>query len=313
MLTRTKANWQLKESAVTPENLFLNRRSLLAGMAAAATVGTLLPQTSRAATYPVPKNPAYQPDIAITPEDLATTYTNYYEFGSSKNIWRKAQKLTISPWEVEITGEVDNPMTVDFSEIENSMPLEERIYRHRCVEAWSMVVPYSGFELSHLVKQVQPNANAKYVVFETFVNRKEATGQSASWYPWPYLDGITIEEAMHPLTFMATGLYGKPLPKQNGAPWRLALPWKYGFKHVKGLKRIVFTSERPVGFWEQLQAREYGFWANVNPEYDHPRWTQATERQLATGERVPTLLYNGYAEEVAGLYAGMPQDRTLFY
>jgi len=213
---------------------------------------------------------------------------------------------------VAIDGQVEQPFEIGIDDLLAKMPLEERLYRHRCVETWAMAVPWSGFALRHLVDLARPLSSARYLRLESFHDPEGADGQRADWYPWPYIEGLTIEEATHDLAFMVTGIYGKPLPKQNGAPLRIALPWKYGFKSGKGLVRITFTDERPVSFWEELQASEYGFWANVNPEVPHPRWSQAYEEMLGTGERRPTLLYNGYAEEVAGLYSAMPQDRSLF-
>ena len=192
------------------------------------------------------------------------------------------------------------------------MPLEERVYRLRCVEAWSMVVPWSGFPLSALVKLAEPLSTAKYVRMETFMDPDNAKGQKQHWYPWPYIEGLSIEEAMNDLAFIATGIYGKPMPRQNGAPLRLAVPWKYGFKSTKSIVRLTFTSERPVSFWEELQASEYGFWANVNPEVPHARWSQSSEQPLGGGgKRIPTLLYNGYGEQVADLYKGMQGERLF--
>jgi sulfoxide reductase catalytic subunit YedY len=318
MLIRSKRSWELPESLATPEAVYLNRRQWLKGAAGLAGA-TLLPAAAlaeeadpSAPLYPVPRNEAYTLDRDLTPEDLATTYNNYYEFGSFKSIWREAQALPIRPWTVTIGGMVEQPMEIGIDDLLAKMPLEERLYRHRCVETWSMAVPWSGFALRHLVALAKPLAGAKYVKLVSFQNPEVADGQRADWYPWPYVEGLTIEEAMHDLAFMATGLYGKPLPKQNGAPLRIALPWKYGFKSNKGIVLIEFTDQQPRSFWEDLQGSEYGFWANVNPEVPHPRWSQAMEEMLGTGERRPTLLYNGYAEEVAGLYAHLPQDRTLF-
>lgn len=318
MLVRVKRSWELPESLATPEAVYLNRRQLLAGAALAAGAALLAPRAKAeegdpsAPLYPVKRNEAYTLDREITDEEQATTYNNYYEFGSFKSIWREAEALPIRPWTVAIDGLVEQPMEIGIDDLLAKMPLEERLYRHRCVEAWAMAVPWSGFAMRHLVALAKPLSGAKYVRLESFQNPDVADGQRADWYPWPYIEGITIEEATHDLAFMVTGIYGKPVPKQNGAPLRIALPWKYGFKSGKGLVRITFTDERPVSFWEELQASEYGFWANVNPEVPHPRWSQATEELLGTGERVPTQLYNGYATEVAGLYSQMPQDRSLF-
>jgi sulfoxide reductase catalytic subunit YedY len=251
----------------------------------------------------------YRLDRPITGEELATTYNNFYEFGSSKNIWREAQDLPIRPWTVAIGGQVEEPFEIGIDELLARMPLEERLYRHRCVEAWSMAVPWSGFALAELVKLAKPLGSAKYVKMVTLEDADVMSGQRAGWYPWPYVEGLTIAEATNELAFIATGLYGKPMPKQNGAPLRLAVPWKYGFKSIKSIVAFEFTEQRPVSFWEEIQASEYGFWANVNPEVPHPRWSQASERVLGLDEKVPTQLFNGYGEFVADLYAGMEGER----
>jgi sulfoxide reductase catalytic subunit YedY len=245
----------------------------------------------------------------VTDAEYATTYNNYYEFGSSKNIWQKAQALPIRPWMVTIDGMVEKEMQIGVDELLAKMPLEERLYRHRCVEAWSMAVPWSGFQLSALVDLARPLGSAKYLRMETFHDPDNARGQAASWYPWPYIEGLTLAEARNELAFIATGLYGKVMPKQNGAPLRLAAPWKYGFKSTKGIVRFSFTDQRPKTFWETVGPREYGFWANVNPEVPHPRWSQASERVLGTDGRVETQLFNGYGEFVADLYTGMENER----
>jgi sulfoxide reductase catalytic subunit YedY len=316
-----KRAWDLPESAVTPEHVFLNRRQILAGFGLAAASGiaggSLFSRAAHAADdpsaslYPVARNDAYQVERAITPEKVSSTYNNFYEFGSHKQISSAAQALKIRPWEVKIDGLCDNPQTIGIDELLSKVQLEERVYRHRCVEAWAMTVPWSGFPLADLVKLAGPQVGAKYLRMETFFDPEVASGQRASWNPWPYVEGLTIEEATNELAFMATGIYGKPLAKQFGAPLRLAVPWKYGFKSIKSIVRFTFTDQRPVSFWEKIQAAEYGFWANVNPEVPHPRWSQATERLLATDERVPTRLYNGYGEQVAHLYKDM-EGEALF-
>ena len=257
------------------------------------------------------RNLRFRLDREISPEKEATTYNNYYEFGSSKNIWRKAQALPIRPWTIAIGGMVEKPFEIAIDDLLAKMPLEERLYRHRCVEAWSMTVPWGGFPMKALVDFARPLGSAKYVTLTSFHDPEVAAGQKASWYPWPYVEGLTIAEARNELAFIGTGLYGKPMPKQNGAPLRLVAPWKYGFKSTKGIVRFQFSEMRPVSFWEEIQPREYGFWANVNPEVPHPRWSQASERVLGTGERVPTQLYNGYGEFVAGLYTGLKGERLF--
>ena len=328
MLVRIKRGWELRERDATPESLYLNRRSLVRGLAA----GTILGATSgllaacdeapapsalaseadpSAALYPVQRNLRYKLDREITPERDATTYNNYYEFGSSKTIWKKAQALPIRPWTVTLDGLVEQPIEIGIDELLAKMPLEERLYRHRCVEAWSMAVPWSGFPLKALVDFARPLSGAQYVKMYTFLDPEVAPGQKTPWYPWPYLEGLSMAEATNELAFIATGIYGKPMPKQNGTPLRLAVPWKYGFKAIKGLVRFEFTAERPKSFWETIQGKEYGFWANVNPEVAHPRWSQATERVLGSDERVPTLLYNGYEEYVAELYKDLQNERLF--
>ena len=323
MLIKIKKSWELKESEVLSETTYANRRQILKtlglGGIAASTLATMGGRAFAAAEadpsaslYPVPRNEAYVGGRPLTPEKIATTYNNFYEFGSHKSISEAAQALKIRPWMVKIDGEVEQEMEIGVDDLLAKMQLEERIYRHRCVEAWSMVVPWSGFALKDLVAFAKPTSKAKYLVMQTFEDKSVAPGQKQFWYPWPYTEGLTIEEATNDLSFMVTGLYGKPLPKQSGAPLRLAVPWKYGFKHIKSIVRFSFTEERPVSFWEKLNGSEYGFWANVNPEVRHPRWSQATERDLRTEERIPTQMYNGYAEEVAHLYKELGKRERLF-
>ncbi|MCL4143607.1 UNVERIFIED_CONTAM: hypothetical protein GTU68_026617 [Idotea baltica] len=272
--------------------------ALVAGRAQAATPGD--------AFEPTPKSNddwTAGEGRALTDEDVSATYNNFYEFGSHKKISEKAQALDTDGWTVKIDGAVDKEMVVDAEEIIAKMPVEERVTRHRCVEAWSMVVPWVCFPLAELIKFANPTSSAKYVQFETFLDPKVAVGQRQTWYPWAYKDALTIEEATNPVALMVVGAYGKVLHKQFGAPMRLHVPWKYGFKSVKSISRITFLEERPVSFWEQLNKTEYGFYANVNPEVDHPRWSQATERVIGTEDRIPTLKFNGYGEEVASLYS----------
>ncbi|MBL4667019.1 MAG: protein-methionine-sulfoxide reductase catalytic subunit MsrP [Sneathiella sp.] len=323
MLIKIRKSWEIPDAEILSEKSYFGRRDILKTMGVggliAATSGLAGPRVANAASrdpsahlYPVPRNEAYVGGRPLTPEDIATTYNNFYEFGSHKSISKAAQALKIRPWTVKIDGLVEKEQTLDIDDLLSRMQLEERVYRHRCVEAWSMVVPWSGFALKDLVKLAAPTSKAKYLVMQTFEDKEVASGQRQFWYPWPYTEGLTIEEATHDLAFMVTGLYGKPLPKQNGAPLRLAVPWKYGFKQIKSIVRFTFTEERPKTFWQELNANEYGFWANVNPEVRHPRWTQATERDLRTGKRIPTQMYNGYAEEVAGLYKEWGKRESLF-
>ena len=319
MLIKRRHGWDIPESRVTPEHVFLNRRSFMGAaagvMALAAARPALAAQDPSAALYPAKANPVYaDAQRPLTDERDATTFNNYYEFGSSKRIAAAAEKLPIRPWEVVIDGEVEKPITLAIDELLKQVTLEERIYRHRCVEAWSMVVPWTGFTVKSLVAIAKPTAEAKFLRFETFNKPDVAPGQKEGLftsYPWPYVEGITMAEAMNDLPLMVTGAYGKPLPNSMGAPLRLHLPWKYGFKSIKGIVRVSFTKERPVSFWETLGPSEYGFWANVNPDVAHPRWSQATEQVLGSDERIPTLLYNGYGEQVAGLYAGLENEKLF--
>ncbi len=315
MLIRKNRSWDLPEREATPESVFMNRRAFL-GASAGLIAGSALPSLAFGAPshdlYPVERNKAFTLDRPITDERVATTYNNFYEFGSHKQISRAAQKLQIDPWKVVIDGMVEKKIEIDGHDLIRKMPLEERLYRHRCVEAWSMAVPYSGFPLKALVDMARPLGSAKYLKMETFVDSSVAKGQRAFWYPWPYIDGLRLDEAMNDLSFIATGMYGKPIPKQNGAPMRLAVPWKYGFKHVKSIVRFEFVEEMPTSFWMEVLGAEYGFWANVNPGVPHPRWSQAEEKLIGTSERRPTLMFNGYGEQVAHLYQGMPQ-KALYY
>ncbi len=318
MLMKRPHGWELPESMATPEALVLDRRKMLqslGGGAIAAGVGIGSPalaaeEDPSASRYPVTKNPRFELDRPQTEEKVATTYNNFYEFGSHKYVSQEAQKLKIRPWEIRIDGMVKQPRTIAIDELLAKMPLEERLYRHRCVEAWAMAVPWSGFSFASLVKFAEPLGSATYVRMETFNDAKMASGQKQVWYPWPYVEGLTIAEATNELAFLATGVFGKPLPKQMGAPLRLAVPWKYGFKSIKSIVRISFTDKRPSTFWEAIQKSEYGFWANVNPEVAHPRWSQKTEELIgANGKRVPTQLFNGYGEFVADLYKDLKGER----
>jgi len=247
-------------------------------------------------------------------EDI-TSYNNYYEFGTGKDDpARYADRLTIEPWTVQIDGLVDKPGAYGFDDIMQQMTIEERIYRFRCVEAWSMVVPWNGFELADLLNMAGVQSGAKYVAFETALRPDEMPGVAYNVLDWPYVEGLRLDEAMHPLTIMATGIYGKDIPKQNGAPLRLVVPWKYGYKSIKSVVRITLTDTQPPTSWNKANAGEYGFYSNVNPEVDHPRWSQASERVIGGGlfsKRIPTLMFNGYEAEVAELYAGMDLSKDI--
>ena len=316
MLIKRKRGWEIPEHLVTPESLFLNRRALIGGAAGLAAGSLLGGRTALAAAgdpslYPAPQNPAYTLDRPVTSERFSGDYNNFYEFGTSKTVLPAANALKTQPWILKIDGLVEKPFEIGVDDLIRKVGLEERLYRHRCVEAWSMAVPWTGFPLAKLVALAKPTSGAKYIRFETFMDKAMAPGQRAFYYPWPYTEGLTLAEAGNDLAFVVTGVYGKPLPNQFGAPIRIAVPWKYGFKSAKSIVKVSFTADRPKTFWEGLQASEYGFWANVNPAVPHPRWSQATERVLGTDQRVPTLIYNGYGEQVAGLYKGLENERLF--
>ncbi|MFV0279941.1 MAG: protein-methionine-sulfoxide reductase catalytic subunit MsrP [Rhodoblastus sp.] len=318
MLIKIRKSWEMAENKATPEHIFLNRRTLLTGAGAigaalAAPEFSHATESAPASLYPAKRNDAFKLDRALTPEKINADYNNFYEFGMSKHIGEAAARLQTRPWSLKIDGLCNAPREIGIDDLVRSMQIEERLYRHRCVEAWSMAIPWTGFPLAKIVALADPRPEARYLRFETFKDPKVAPGQRQTWYPWPYVEGVTLAEAGNDLAFMVTGAYGKELPNQFGAPLRLALPWKYGFKSIKSIVRISFVAERPVGYWEKLQAGEYGFWANVNPAVPHPRWSQASEEVIGTGNRVPTLLYNGYGQEVAGLYKDMEQGRALFF
>ena len=293
---------QLTWSQVTPQHLWLNRRALMAGMAATAIAAPAWAKIdAKPSKYSTDAEPNSLKDI--------TNYNNFYEFGWDKtDPAANAGKMTTDPWSVTVDGLVDKPGTYDLADLVKGQPLEERIYRFRCVEAWSMVIPWIGFELSGLLNRLGVQPSAKYVAFQTLHRPEEMPGQRAGGIDWPYVEGLRLDEAMHPLTIMATGLYGENLPNQNGAPMRLVVPWKYGFKSIKSIVKISLVAEQPPTTWQQLQPSEYGFYANVNPEVNHPRWSQATERRIGAGlfaSRQETFKFNGYGEEVMNLYAGM--------
>ena len=311
--------WEIPEHRATPEHLFWNRRAVMTG-ALGAAAGALLPAAAKAqriadlpdptqSLYPIKRNEAFKLDRPLTDEAINGNYNNFYEFGASKTIAKAAQALKTRPWTIKIDGMVEKPREIAIDDLIKQMPLEERLYRLRCVEGWSMAIPWSGFALAALVKLAAPLSSAKYLQMETFMDSSMAPGQRQSWYPWPYVEGLTMAEAGNELAFMVIGAYGKPLPKQHGAPLRLATPWKYGFKSVKSVTRFHFTDQRPKTFWEALQSSEYGFWANVNPEVPHPRWSQASEQLIGTSERRPTLLFNGYGEQVADIYKGLEKEK----
>lgn len=285
----------LSHDDVTPEPVWLNRRRILAGLGGGAMAALAAPLAAQ---------------VTLEPNDWdeITGYCNYYEFGTRKDDpSENAHRLTTEPWSIEIDGMVERPGRYDLADILAQMTIEERIYRFRCVEAWSMVVPWNGFELADLLGMAGVAPEARYVAFETVLRPEEMPGTRFPVLDWPYVEGLRIDEALHPLTIMATGIYGRPIPNQNGAPIRLVVPWKYGFKSIKSIVRITLTDTQPPTAWNKANPREYGFYSNVNPEVDHPRWSQATERRIGGGlfsRRQPTLMFNGY-DEVAGLYEGM--------
>lgn len=314
----TKRN-DIRPSEITPEAVFFNRREILGSAIAAGLFPALATQAQAAVLPPGGEfaNLANWPDsVTETPNTFEeiTTYNNYYEFGTGKeDPARNAHTLITDPWSVDVTGEAGRTGTYTLEDILAPHTLEERIYRFRCVEAWSMVVPWVGFPLSDLLARFEPNSQARYVQFFTLADRDQMPGLRSRVLDWPYREGLTIEEAMHPLTLLTVGVYGRVLPNQNGAPLRLIVPWKYGFKSIKSIVRIHFTSEQPRTSWNMAAAHEYGFYSNVNPNVDHPRWSQASERRLGGGlfaSRIPTLMFNGYGEEVAHLYTGLDLVRN---
>jgi sulfoxide reductase catalytic subunit YedY len=305
MLIRTRP--RLAYSDVTPRSAYLSRRALLAGAAGAAALG--MAGGARAAKLSAAPS-RYSTDATPTPYDSVTTYNNFYEFGYDKGDPAKyAGALTTEPWTVKIDGACGKPGSYALEDIVKPAALEERIYRHRCVEAWSMVIPWVGFPLADLLARVEPDPSAKYVAFETLVRPEEMPAQRGllQGLDWPYVEGLRLDEATHPLTILAVGLYGETLPNQNGAPLRLVVPWTYGFKGIKSIVRITLSAEQPPTTWKQQAGNEYGFYANVNPNVDHPRWSQATERVIGGGifAKRDTEMFNGYAGEVGSLYAGM--------
>ncbi|MGH7659025.1 MAG: protein-methionine-sulfoxide reductase catalytic subunit MsrP [Gemmatimonadales bacterium] len=292
-------------SEITSEDHYVNRRQFMArsGVAMASiAAGTLLPGTLMAAC----RSPLPGTDEELTAWEAVTGYNNFYEFGTGKDDPKaNSQDFRTRPWTVEVSGEVKSPKTWSYDDLVRGFTVEERVYRHRCVEGWSMVVPWNGFPLSDLIKRLEPNSNAKYIEFITLYDPKRMPGQQSGVLQWPYVEGLRMDEAMHPLTLMVNGVYGKPLPNQNGAPLRLIIPWKYGFKGGKSIVKIRFTEKQPRNTWNIAAPNEYGFYANVNPEVDHPRWSQAKERRIGKFFKIDTLMFNGYGDQVASLYAGM--------
>ena len=325
MLIKTIPGWSLPERKATPENVFWNRQKFSKRAATGAILGATGislgnnlfvskgwgAEDPLADLFPAPRNKRYVLDRPLTPKHLVTTYNNFFEFGSHKNVWKSAMQLPLRPWQLRFDGLVEKPITLDVNDLIRKMDLEERLLRHRCVEAWSIAVPWTGFPLKLLIDFAKPLSSAKYLRMTGFNMPDVAPGQRQTWLPWPYVEGLTVKEAGNELAMIVIGAYGEPLPHQNGAPLRLIVPWKYGFKSIKSIQRFTFTNERPVSFWQEIASKEYGFWANVNPQVPHPRWSQATEKVLGTNERVPTQIYNGYGEFVAHLYEGL-EDENLY-
>ncbi len=321
MFIRKKKTWAIPEKEATQEEVYLGRRKFLSSAGYLSLGGLLLsglgsralsifgdggeeeviklPSTHSSSLYPAARNNAYRLDRPLTAELAAASYTNFYEFSSGKEVWRHIEGFKARPWMVEITGLVEKPLVLGIDELVRRMPLEERLYRHRCVEAWAMAVPWTGFPLRDLLRLSRPLSSAKFVVMTSFMAPDIAPRQKLD-LPWPYTEGLTIEEAANELAFMATGIYGHELPAQHGAPIRLVVPWKYGFKSIKSIVKIEFASGRPATFWNTLAPDEFGFTANVNPDLPQKRWSQKTEWMLGTKERRPTLIYNGYGEAVSG-------------
>ena len=309
----------INPSEITPEEVYINRRqfmklgalaigaSILAGCAPASDAQTSIPPTLEM-TEEMAQQEGMTDELgdALTSFEDVTSYNNYYEFTTNKELVASlSENFVTNPWTVEVGGLVNKPKTFGIEDILKKYPREERIYRLRCVEAWSMVIPWLGFPLSMLLDEVGPTSDAKYVRFQTLLDPEQMPGQRDNWFEWPYIEGLRLDEAMHDLTILSTGLYGKELLPQNGAPLRLIVPWKYGFKSIKSIVRIDLVNEMPASLWMEAGPNEYGFYANVNPEVNHPRWSQASERRIGETSRRKTLMYNGYEEEVAQLYSGM--------
>jgi methionine sulfoxide reductase catalytic subunit len=324
-----RPGWFLHEKTITPEAVYWNRRSFLkqmgfmgAGLLSSTIIGCSKPasesgdassnvssgkaETAKSAQskYPATRNPEFNPAWQLSDENKAATYNNFYEFSTVKDrVHKLTDKFVTTPWPIQIGGLVEKPMNVDVQELIDSMTLEERVYRFRCVEAWAMIVPWTGFPLSKLLEKVSPKSGAKFVRFESFNRPDQAPGMvRLSDYPWPYTEGLRLEEAMNPLTMVVTGIYGKPLPKQHGAPIRIIVPWKYGYKSIKSIVKIDLVEKQPATLWETLAPNEYPFESNVNPEKPHPRWSQASERMIDSGDFVKTQPFNGYAKYVENLY-----------
>jgi sulfoxide reductase catalytic subunit YedY len=309
----------VKPSEITPYSQYLSRRDFLKAAGIVTGTALLAACSPIAAATAVPMNDANVPSETGKADELGdpvnsftdiTNYNNYYEFTTDKQgVAPLARGFNPTPWTVEVYGLVNNPKTYGIEDLLSKFTQEDRIYRLRCVEAWSMVIPWTGFTLASLLKEVEPTSDAKYLRFETVYRPEEMSGQKSPFYPWPYQEGLRLDEAMNDLTLLATGLYGEPMPNQSGAPIRVVVPWKYGFKSIKAITKIELTDQQPETLWHSAAPNEYGFYSNVNPNHPHPRWSQATERRIGDLGRRPTLMFNGYAEQVAYLYEGMDLDK----
>lgn len=326
MQIKIKKPWETPERETTPESVYISRREFIksmgrygagAGFMFSGVYGVFdlfskkrkedmvieVPKTPTSYLYPAKRNDKYTLDRPVTDELMAASYNNFYEFSSGKSVWKHVKDFVPRPWTLEVAGLVEKPGVYDVDGLIKKMPLEERLYRFRCVEAWAMAVPWTGFPMREFVKFARPLSSAKYVKLQTFYNKKWSSNQSLIfWAPWPYVEGLTMKEATNELTMLVTGIYGHELPKQHGAPLRLIVPWKYGFKNIKSIVRIEFTEKQPKTFWPAYVPQEYNFESNVDPEVPHPRWSQAKERIIDTDEIRPTVKYNGYGEYVADIY-----------
>lgn len=311
-----KKDAKIKSSEITPKKLYLNRRQFIAGSAAMAASGLLtlpsrfghkvIQEDRNKDKLNIAKTGEYTVSEKMTPYELASTYTNFYEFSTGKNSVKElAKDFRTRPWTVSVEGHVEKPVKFDIEELIHMFPLEERVYRWRCVEAWSMVIPWVGFPLASLIKKCAPTSKAKFIEYITLNDRKQMPGLRSRILEWPYLEGLRMDEAMNPLALVGVGMYGDILPNQNGSPIRLVIPWKYGFKSGKSIIRINFVEKMPRTSWRRANSREYGFYGNVNPEVDHPRWSQAKERRIGEEGKRETLMFNGYADEVGQMYSGM--------
>jgi methionine sulfoxide reductase catalytic subunit len=307
MLIRVPKGWEIAGRLAAPESAWLNRREIVKGLGILGASALAAPAAEPKSIYPAKRNPDYVLDRPETPEWAATGYNNFYEFHPTdkKAVKDNIGKFVTKPWTIEVTGLVNKPQTLDLDRLVKTMPFEERLYRFRCVERWAMAVPWTGFPMAALIKQLEPKPEAKYLRFVTVSRPEQMPGMKmAPWYKWPYYEALRLDEAMNPMAMFVTGIYGKPLPAQNGAPFRVIVPWKYGYKNPKSIVKIEFTAKKPPTFWNDFASSEYGFYSNIDPGKPHPRWSQAQEQLIPNGEIRKTELYNGYAKWVGALYKG---------